>query len=481
VLSQRATVVLGVATLILAIVLAYNLTATPTYQARSQLLIGSLTAQLSQIVDPAARNSVDPDRERATALVLANSPGVAARARKDLGLEEPAAQLRTEVVASAEPGADLITLTVDDPDAERAARLANGFADAFVALRKESNRSRAADAAALLRRQVGQLPVGSARRQQLQTVLGRVQTLNVVESGEAEVVDRAEVPSQPASPKKVRNAILGLLVGLVAGVMIAFVLDGFDRRVRGPRELELLTGLPVLAVIGHQDLEPRTQAERRAALEPYRILQASLSFLGAGGEMRVLAIMSARPREGRTGVALGLARAFALTGEPVVLVEADMHNPSFARRFGSDGAHGLDQALAGADVHPLLQSILPGLSGLKALPVGAIPESPADALGGAALDKLLGELSGTGAMVIIDGPPLLGVADGQALLSQPRLDGCLIVGRLGHTVREDASMLRSVLEQHRLVNAGLVINDARDRDFSDWEGAGEAQAPKLQV
>lgn len=476
-LSQRALAIMVVAALVCAIVLAHDLTTTPTYQARSQLLIGSLTAELSQIVDPSSRNGIDPNRERATALVLANSPGVAARARKDLGLSETTAELQDEVVASAEPGADLITLTVDDRDPERAARIANGFADAFVAMRKEANRSRAKQAVVLLQRQIDQLPRGSARREQLQVVLDRVRTLNVVESGEAEVVDRAGVPTSPESPKKVRDAILGLLVGLVAGVMTAFALDAFDRRVRGPRELETLTGLPVLAVIAHQSLEPRSQEQRQAALEPYRILHAALPFLGGGGAIRVLAVTSARSGDGRTSVAAGLARACALAGESVVLVEADMRRPSFERRFdlGKD-VPGLDQALAAGDLDSLLRPILPGLNALRALPVGGLPESPADVLGSAALDRVLSELAAGNTRVIIDGPPLLAFAEGQALLSQPSLDACLVVGRLGRIKREDATGLRLALEHHRLLNAGLVINDARKADLNDWDSAGRQPA-----
>jgi succinoglycan biosynthesis transport protein ExoP len=483
VLSRHVLAILVVTTLVVAVVLVHDLTATRIYQARSQLLVGSLTSQLAQIVSPNSQSAIDPAREQATALLLANSPGVAQKARTDLGLKESAAKLNSEVVASSEPEADLITLTAQDPDPGRAARLANGFADAFVALRTESNRRSTQQAADVIQRQIdGLAKSATSRRNQLQSVLDKIETLNVVGTGRAEVVDRAEVPDGATYPKPVRDAILALLVGLVGGVMVAFTLEAFDRRVRGPRELEALTGLPILAVIPHLAVEPRSKDERREALEPYRILRAGFEFLGAGTDPRVIAVMSARTGDGRTTVALGLARECALAGDRVVLVEADMRNPSFGRRFDLGyETPGLAAVIAGQAPLPLLRQILPGIKTLTALPAGAAAESASDALGSVSFDKLLGDLVAAGMRVIIDGPSLLGYADGQALLTQPRLDACMVVGRLGRTVREDAVALRTALERHRLLNTGLVVNGARDRDLESWDGTTAAATSPVAV
>jgi capsular exopolysaccharide synthesis family protein len=284
-----------------------------------------------------------------------------------------------------------------------------------------------------------------------------------VESGNAEVVDRARTPESPSSPRVIRDVILAMLAGLVAGLAIAFIVDGFDRRVRTGEELEELTGLRSLVSIPERNFDPASPEERQAALEPYRILRNGLTFLGAGGEVKVVLVSSASSGEGRTTVAAGLARACALAGQSVVLVEADLRRPSFRERFKlSPDAGGLTSALAGEPVEDLLQPLLPGVRTLSVLPAGVLPSNPSEMLRGSAFDDLLATLTGLVNVVIIDGPPLVGVADGGVLLSQPRVDAVLVVARLRRFDRDDGRAIRNTLEQHRLVNAALVVNGARD-------------------
>jgi capsular exopolysaccharide synthesis family protein len=213
-------------------------------------------------------------------------------------------------------------------------------------------------------------------------------------------------------------------------------------------------------------------------LEPFRILRNGLDFLALGGDVHIVMVTSAMPGEGKSTVAAGLARAAALAGQRVILVEADLRRPTFHEQFAlPTDSRGLTNALvSGASARELLQPVLNGMRGLSVLPSGPLPPNSAELLRSAAMDAVLRDLSEDADLVILDAPPLLPVADAQVLLDQPQIDACLVVGRAFKTTRDDVRRARSVLERHRLSNIGLVVNGLRQSDTSytyyDTDDAG---------
>jgi len=188
--------------------------------------------------------------------------------------------------------------------------------------------------------------------------------------------------------------------------------------VKSDTELEELTGLRALVSVPESSFSPSSPLERQAALEPYRILRSGLGILARGSPVRVVVVSSAGYGQGRTTVAFGLARACALAGDRVVLVEADLRRPSFVERFKLPvDRGGLTSALQGEPVEGLLQPLLGGLE-LSILPAGQPSANPSELLRGAPFDELLGELTELAEIVIVDAPPLVGVADGGLLLRQ---------------------------------------------------------------
>ena len=273
------------------------------------------------------------------------------------------------------------------------------------------------------------------------------------------VVDRAEVPGAPYKPNLTRNVALALLLGLLLGVAAAFGMYALDRRVHSAKTLEALTGLPALGVVPL--LAPGTtpaaaSADLRSPFsEAYRSVRTALQFSTPHGLPRTLLITSAGAGEGKTTTAVELARNVAQLGRRVVLVDADLRNPSLHKLLGKSNAVGLSSLLSSAaDVAAAGQAT--DEPNLTVITSGPLPPNPPELLGGDSLVSLLGALAGAFDVVVLDGPPVLGLADAPLLAS--RAEATLLVVSAEMT-RKDAviSALRRIHATRGRVVGTLLI------------------------
>ncbi|HEX5958632.1 MAG TPA: exopolysaccharide transport family protein, partial [Hyphomicrobiaceae bacterium] len=165
------------------------------------------------------------------------------------------------------------------------------------------------------------------------------------------VVDRAELPGAPSSPQLSRSLMLSLLSGLGVGVLAAYLLERLDDRVISPMEIERITGLPTLGIIpkvtGGKVIETEFGNPRSNISEAYRSLCASLQFSTEKGMPRTLFITSGGASEGKSFTSLAIARHFAVMGRRVLLVDADLRNPSLHAKLRRGNTIGLGDYLAG--------------------------------------------------------------------------------------------------------------------------------------
>ena len=441
------------------------------YEGVATLLFGSTSSNITGALNSNASNvSADPQRDQATTLSLVTSSEVARRVKAALRLPDSVDSISGQVSADAQPDANLIDVTALDPSPVRAARLANAFADQYKLFRQQSDRAGLAQGIQNLRTQLAALPpTATTERASIRDALSQLQVLQAGSTGGVQVVDRATPPSAAALPRTKRDAVLGALLGLALGVVIVFALDLFDRRLKTIADLEHAYHLPAMTAIPYRRRSPRNVGDRAAALEPYRILRSGISLLDPGGSVRVILITSAIPGEGKSTTAAGLARALAFSGSSVALVEADLRRPTFQDRFDlGDNRGGLAQALLGqVRVEDVLHRPIEDLPTLEILPSGGVPSRSAELLGGEQMSAVLDDLRGRVETIVLDAPPLLPVADTQALLDVPEIDVCLIVGRLGMTTRDHARRAHAILERHRVRHVGLVANGLRSTDISD--------------
>ncbi len=432
----------------------------------------------SQVAGVSGGQSLDPEGEKNTDVQLVTTTPVATAVIEALKLKTTPSELLGQVTASDPQNDYVVDISVTDGNARSAASIANAFAQQFVAYSQKQNEEQLIKGQQLIAQHIASLPAGAtADRASLEALSQKLLLLQAVATSNAKVASTAATPESPSSPNRKATAAVALVFGLLLGVGLAFLLNLVSTRVRSWEEIERLYGIRALAGIPVGG-RARTPAERDLELEPFRILHNSLSLLSADGIKTVL-ITSAVPGEGKTTVALGLARVAALSGIDVILVEGDLRRPTFAQRMRVDGrAPGLAQALFdGEDPLELLQSPFPDLPRLKVLPAGQMPADAPSMLRPYELTRTFKILSSAAGLVVVDSAPLLPVADTRVLLDELSLDAELIVARLGVTTREDVRSARALLDHRSLSrSAGLVVNAVAPRTGNYYYGYGEPSA-----
>jgi succinoglycan biosynthesis transport protein ExoP len=271
-------------------------------------------------------------------------------------------------------------------------------------------------------------------------------------------VTNAVAPSAPSSPNVGRLLLVGLGAGIVLAYVVVMLRMRLDTRIRRPEDIADVTELGLMGTIPRsRDLKQRLHSEdllRGAVGESLRHLRTNLMFADPDHPPRSVAVTSPMPAEGKSTVSALLARALAMRGEPVVLVDGDLRRPMVATLFDVPSGVGLTQVLSGAV--PLDEAVADtDTVGLRVLPAGRIPHNPSEVLGSARMRDLLTELA-KDHIVIVDAPPALPVTD--AMILAQRVDGLLVVTNMGSSRKEN---LRRVLQLAGNVNArvfGVVLN-----------------------
>ncbi|MDQ3524016.1 MAG: polysaccharide biosynthesis tyrosine autokinase [Chloroflexota bacterium] len=268
------------------------------------------------------------------------------------------------------------------------------------------------------------------------------------------VVDRAEVSGSAVRPSPPRNLALGLLLGLGLGVLAALGINYMDRRVRTVDVLHKLTGLPNLGVVprlapGATPREASTNP-RSAFSEAYRSVRTALQFATPHGLPASFLVSSASAGEGKSTTAAELAHNIALLGRRVALVDADLRNPSLHKTFGKGNSVGLSNVLAGASTldEALQQTGEPNLSLITS---GPLPPNPPELLGGDGFEALIADLASRFDTVVLDGPPVLGLADAPLLAS--RTEATLLVVAAGDSKKDE---IRSALHRFAATRANVL-------------------------
>ena len=244
------------------------------------------------------------------------------------------------------------------------------------------------------------------------------------------VVDKASPPGRPSSPNLSRSLILSLMLGLGGGFGIAFLLERLDDAVRSPDELERLSGVPTLGVIPKVDKDAAVEQEllnpRSSIAEAYRSLCTALQFSTDQGLPRSLIVSSSVQAEGKSITSLAIARHFANMNLRVLLVDADLRNPSLHHKLGVGNAVGLSNYLTGELLPPQTFQAT-DVDKLTFMATGPLPPNAADLLAGPRLLSLVSVGMETFDLIVIDCPPVMGLADAP-LLSNVAAAAVFVVG-----------------------------------------------------
>jgi receptor protein-tyrosine kinase len=397
---------------------AITLLTTPLYEASTRLFVSTTAGGSVDAIYQGNRFS----QERVVSYTeLLMGQNLAQRTIAKLGLDMSAKELQKHVKATAKADTVLIDVTVDDTSPVRARDIVDALSDEFVVMVRE-----------------------------LETPEdGTVPDARVV------VEQRASIPEQPVSPKTTRILLVGLAVGLLLGIVLAFVRDRLDNTVKNREVLEDVTGVGLVGSIP-MDKDRRKEpaisfdSDNSAIAEAFRKLRTNLQFLAVDNPPRVIVVTSSVPNEGKSTTAINIALALAEGDHNVALVDGDLRRPRLDKYLNLIGRVGFSTVLAGrASLDEVLQKTR--FPKLTVLTSGAIPPNPSELLGSVAAQKVLAELRSRFDYVIVDASPLLAVTDAAILAADA--DGVLLLARFGQTKREQ---LAQAARNLRDVGASLL-------------------------
>jgi succinoglycan biosynthesis transport protein ExoP len=289
------------------------------------------------------------------------------------------------------------------------------------------------------------------------------------------VVRSAQLPGSPSGLSPPVVGLMGFAVGLALGIAIAFFADRLDDRVRGPEELELASGAPVLGYIPRRIPEtgpPITLSEPSSeAAEAYKALRVMLLHVAAQRDLKSVIITSSLANEGKTATTANLAVAIALAGKKVVVVSADLRRPALRSYFPTRQGRGLIEVLMGKRKPIDALSRIPGVRDLWVLHAGsAVPSpGPLELLSSESMTNVISQLRDLADFILIDTPPLLvsrdvsamaGLSDGILFVVDPQLAQRATIQQALHDVQLAGTSI-----------IGVVVNKYDPQRFRAY-GAG---------
>lgn len=401
--------------------------ATPLYSSTASLFV---TLSLSNTATDLAQGSTYTSRQMSSFGELATSPVVLDPVIERLDLPSTATELAKSVTVSTPRDTVIIQISATSPSPQQAADLANAIATQTAATIEDY------------------APRTSAGRASIQ----------------AKPISTAAPAEFQTSPDKKLDALAGIVVGALLGVLGVFLIAVLDRRVRDVESLAELVDVPHLGTLRRRPAAPGHEAvvwqePTSSAAEDYRQLRSALQYASMRRRPLVLAVSSAAPGEGKTTVATNLAAVIAESDLRVLLIDADLRKPRVAQYTQLAGSVGLAQVLVGkVSLADAVQS--PGAGhGVHILAGGSLPPNPGELVASTHMADLVTDARSSYDVVILDTAPILAVADAFSLAQLA--DGLLLVARSGVTKKTDLAQALENVKAAGIAVFGFVVNGAK--------------------
>ncbi|MFL5735305.1 MAG: polysaccharide biosynthesis tyrosine autokinase [Chloroflexia bacterium] len=507
ILRRRKWVILVAMIVTIAVTLIVTLLTKPWYEASATLRIETLSGGASQYVG--YNDIMYADRLMNTYTKIATADSTMKELAQRLGVQKA-----PQVVAEIPANTELISLKVGDTNPALAATAANALADILVADFKNQYADGGQTAQGILNQQLAAVKndldqawknyetlvakspqnadqIATAKRSveleqdqyaKLLDQYDQTRIADTLRAGTISILQEATVPKDPSKPNKGLNLALGLLIGLAAGVGLAFLFENLDTRLYTTEQITEATGLAAIGKIPSESGVDGPRAKRESGIElspgaptnnhrppvavfssgsvqgeAFRRLRTNLFPVDSDPPLRTLMVTSAKPGEGKSTIAANLAMTLAQSGQQVMLVDCNLGAPALHTLFGLRNDLGLTSVLRnGITFENAVQSS--GIERLLVLTSGPQQADPAELLGScrmAALIRVLGQYS---EVVILDAPALLATTDTDALAQA--VDGVLLVVGRAQVSQEAVRASREKLANLGARLVGVVVNRA---------------------
>ncbi len=450
-----------------AAILAVSLSS-KTYEAEALLSVSPVSSNDTRFDGISViRETSVPGRDVETLARLVKTIPVAQAASTSQGVTGSPQALLSKVIVTPIGGSFLVSVSASDSTAEGAAALANAFASGAVTVRSAQFREQVEDEIDSVNAQIANgVGLPESTLAQLNERLASLQALRGANDPSVQLETQATVPDSPTTPPLKLIIAIALVVGVIVAFGGAVAVDTASSRVRTEGQLSERFNLPVLARV------PKGRAGAGAAgtADAYRDLAQAIAVLRRDPHRpRSLLFTSAGDSESRTTVAIETARTLADAGQRVLLVDADLRQPTVARSLGLTPANGTGSVLMGRVPLEAAAQELPGFRGTLEVLSGADADSAAAvvAMSPAIIGQLLDAAATWADFIIFDGAPLGTVAD--AVPVATTVDDVIVVIRRGETELSRLARLSDLMLRYEIVPRGLALVDwpRRTRTRSD--------------
>lgn len=445
-----------------------------TYEASTQLYVGQ--SDINSLLGAQTSNVGGDARSLANQARLVTTPSVATVVIRRLGLDATPDGLLDDISVRPDTQADFLTIVADAGSAQLAAQLVNGFAQGYLQVRAEQEKKLVDVQLKVSRLQLTRTPRNDSNtttRSALRTRIQELESAALAPQAVGEQLSRAQPPHFAIAPKPGRNAVFAAALAFLFSLVLAYVFDRSDRRLRSIEDMEAMFETAILAGIPRVSNPIPVHGSRDDMIpelrEPYHTLRVNLELIrNKRGDGKSLLVTSALPGEGKSTIVRNLALAYRDSGMRVAVVDADLRRSSMATLFDLARAPGTAEVLRGAVA---LQDAIQPLSAdqrvrltpqgrsppegskpptrqasgqLDVLTAGETEENPGLLFYPVAVRQLVRALEEHYDIVLVDTPPVLVVSDALALA--PEVDGVVLVGRIGVTTDTSAQRLLRTFE-----------------------------------
>jgi capsular exopolysaccharide synthesis family protein len=513
-LSKHRRTIINAVFVCVTVALLYSFISCPVYKAAARLLVEGAPPKITKIDNVILQpDYTDRSNYYNSQIEILKSRSIARMVFQEIGGYEPwqrrgkrperLKQINEEVridallkhiKVSPVRMTNVIEISVEDPDPELSAHIANAWVNAFIIfssadqlLQRKSELETDIDQQTKYLK--GKHPIIQGLRQEIADIDAKIeqerQRVSFLGAGRirstasVKVLDEAYPPRFPARPKKALNLVLGLILGLFSGAGLAFIFESLDQSIKTSVDIENILKTACLATVPYHDAgkdkdrdslelpETITHTHRHSATaEAFRALRTNISFSNPDLRKKVFLITSAGPAEGKTTVAVNLAIAFAQADEKVILVDTDLRKPKLHEIFDVKRQDGLTELLAydkediGSFIH---HTKIPNID---LLACGSVPPNPSELLSSHKIEALIKKLSDSYSRIIFDTPPIFAATD--ALILSTKVDAAILVVRAGSTHKQAAGRcIKSILGVHSKV-LGVVLDMAMSQEHSPY-------------